>query len=50
MLGRPIGQLGAHVEGDNQRTVGWCKICGVSAGGKPAKDSLRDVVRLCGRD
>jgi len=39
MLGRPIGQVGAHVEGHNQRTAGAVYIGGVTADGKNPKDT-----------
>ncbi|MCW5722853.1 MAG: N-acetylmuramoyl-L-alanine amidase [Devosia sp.] len=39
MLGRPIGQIGAHVAGRNTGTIGICYIGGVSADGKTAKDT-----------
>lgn len=39
MLGRPIGQVGAHVEGHNTGTIGISYFGGVSADGKTAKDT-----------
>lgn len=39
MLGRPIGQIGAHVAGHNTGTVGVCYVGGVSADGSVAKDT-----------
>lgn len=41
MLGRPVGQVGAHCadHGKNQGTIGCCYIGGVSADGKTAKDT-----------
>lgn len=39
MLGRPIGQVGAHVAGHNTGTIGISYIGGVSADGKTAKDT-----------
>lgn len=38
-LGRPIGQVGAHVSGHNTGSIGVCYIGGVSADGKVAKDT-----------
>lgn len=37
--GRPLGQIGAHVEGHNTGTVGVCYIGGVTADGKTPKDT-----------
>lgn len=45
MLGRPIGQIGAHVEGHNKKTIGCVYIGGVSADGKTAKDTRTAVQR-----
>jgi N-acetylmuramoyl-L-alanine amidase len=39
MVGRPIGQIGAHVEGHNTGTVGISYVGGVAADGKTAKDT-----------
>lgn len=39
MLGRPIGQVGAHASGHNTGTIGIAYIGGVSADGKTAKDT-----------
>lgn len=39
MLGRPVGQVGAHVAGHNAGTVGCCYVGGVSADGRSAKDT-----------
>ena len=39
LVGRPIGQIGAHVSGHNTGTIGICYIGGVSADGKTAKDT-----------
>lgn len=39
MLGRPVGQIGAHVEGRNTGTIGISYIGGVSSDGKTAKDT-----------
>jgi N-acetylmuramoyl-L-alanine amidase len=39
MLGRPVGQVGAHVEGHNTGTIGCSYVGGVSADGKSAKDT-----------
>ncbi|MBO9589052.1 N-acetylmuramoyl-L-alanine amidase [Devosia sp.] len=39
MLGRPIGQVGAHVQGHNTGTIGISYFGGVSADGKSAKDT-----------
>ncbi|AYD02185.1 peptidoglycan-binding protein [Neorhizobium sp. NCHU2750] len=56
MLGRPIGQIGAHVEGHNTGTIGISYVGGVSADGKTAKDTrtaaqrssmLRLTAQLC---
>lgn len=38
-LGRPIGQVGAHVSGRNARTIGAVYIGGVTSDGKKAKDT-----------
>lgn len=39
MFGRPIGQIGAHVEGHNTGTIGACYIGGLTADGKKPKDT-----------
>lgn len=39
MTGRPIGQIGAHVEGHNPGTIGISYVGGLSADGKTAKDT-----------
>lgn len=39
MLGRPVGQVGAHVEGHNTGTIGISYVGGLSANGKTAKDT-----------
>tara|TARA_R110002020_G_scaffold471284_1_gene698209 strand:- start:6526 stop:7251 length:726 start_codon:yes stop_codon:yes gene_type:complete len=39
MLGRPVGQVGAHVAGHNTGTIGCSYVGGVSADGKRAKDT-----------
>lgn len=39
LLGRPIGQVGAHCEGHNTGTIGISYIGGVTADGKTAKDT-----------
>lgn len=39
MLGRPVGQVGAHASGHNAGTIGIAYIGGVSADGKTAKDT-----------
>lgn len=39
MLGRPVGQIGAHVEGHNTGTIGAVYIGGLSKDGKTAKDT-----------
>ncbi|MFC3074908.1 N-acetylmuramoyl-L-alanine amidase [Shinella pollutisoli] len=38
-LGRPIGQIGAHVEGHNLNSVGIVYVGGLAADGKTAKDT-----------
>lgn len=37
--GRPIDQIGAHVQGHNAGTIGYCYIGGVAADGKTPKDT-----------
>lgn len=37
--GRPVGKVGAHVEGHNTGTIGCVYVGGVSAGGSVAKDT-----------
>lgn len=39
MLGRPIGQIGSHVEGHNTGTIGACYVGGLSADGTKPKDT-----------
>lgn len=39
LIGRPIGQVGAHVAGHNEGSIGCSYIGGVSADGKTAKDT-----------
>lgn len=39
MLGRPVGQVGAHVAGHNTGTIGICYIGGCTADMKHAKDT-----------
>jgi N-acetylmuramoyl-L-alanine amidase len=39
MVARPVGQVGAHVQGHNTGSIGICYIGGVSADGKSAKDT-----------
>jgi N-acetylmuramoyl-L-alanine amidase len=43
MLGRPVGQVGAHVEGHNTGTIGISYVGGVSADGKVAKDTRTEA-------
>jgi N-acetylmuramoyl-L-alanine amidase len=45
MLGRPIGQIGAHVEGHNARSVGCCYIGGVAKDGKTPNDTRTPAQR-----
>lgn len=45
MLGRPIGQVGAHVEGRNARSAGIVYVGGVSKDGKTAKDTRTPAQR-----
>lgn len=45
MLGRPVGQIGAHVEGHNTGTIGVSYVGGVSADGKTAKDTRTPAQR-----
>lgn len=39
MLGRPVGQIGAHCEGHNTGTIGISYVGGLSADGQTAKDT-----------
>lgn len=39
MLGRPVGQVGAHVSGHNTGSIGISYVGGVTADGKTAKDT-----------
>ncbi|GLK86699.1 peptidoglycan recognition protein family protein [Ancylobacter defluvii] len=39
MVGRPVGQVGAHVAGHNTGTIGISYVGGVAADGKTAKDT-----------
>ncbi len=39
MVGRPVGQIGAHVEGHNTGTIGISYVGGLAADGKTAKDT-----------
>ncbi|UPT53427.1 hypothetical protein [Synechococcus phage Ssp-JY39] len=39
MLGRPVGQVGAHVSGHNTGSIGIVYVGGLSADGKTAKDT-----------
>lgn len=45
MLGRPIGQVGAHVEGHNARSAGVVYVGGVASDGKTAKDTRTPAQR-----
>ncbi|CAD5276524.1 N-acetylmuramoyl-L-alanine amidase [Bosea sp. 62] len=45
MLGRPVGQIGAHCEGHNTGTIGCSYIGGLSADGKTAKDTRTSAQR-----
>lgn len=45
MVGRPVGQVGAHVEGHNTGTIGISYVGGVSADGKTAKDTRTSAQR-----
>jgi len=45
MLGRPVGQIGAHVAGHNTGTIGGVYIGGVSADGRTAKDTRTPAQR-----
>lgn len=45
MLGRPVGQIGAHVEGHNTGSIGICYIGGVSADGRTARDTRTPAQR-----
>lgn len=39
MIGRPVGQVGAHVEGHNTGSIGISYVGGVTADGKKPKDT-----------
>jgi len=43
MLGRPVGQVGAHVEGHNTGTIGISYIGGLTKDAKNAKDTRTDA-------
>ncbi|WP_100962641.1 peptidoglycan-binding protein [Bosea sp. FBZP-16] len=45
ILGRPVGQIGAHCEGHNTGTIGCSYIGGLSADGKTAKDTRTPAQR-----
>ncbi|WP_206734937.1 MULTISPECIES: peptidoglycan-binding protein [unclassified Bosea (in: a-proteobacteria)] len=45
MVGRPIGQVGAHVESHNTGSIGISYVGGVSADGKVAKDTRTPAQR-----
>ncbi len=45
MVGRPIGQIGAHVTGRNAGTIGVSYVGGVSKDGKTAKDTRTPAQR-----
>lgn len=45
MIGRPVGQVGAHVEGHNIGSIGICYVGGLAADGKTAKDTRTDAQR-----
>lgn len=45
MAGRPIGQVGAHVEGHNTGTVGCSYIGGLTADGRAPRDTRTDAQR-----
>lgn len=45
MLGRPVGQIGAHCEGHNSGTIGCSYVGGLSADGKTAKDTRTPAQR-----
>jgi N-acetylmuramoyl-L-alanine amidase len=45
MLGRPVGQIGAHVENHNLRTIGCCYIGGIAKDGKTPKDTRTPAQR-----
>lgn len=45
MLGRPVGQIGAHCEGHNTGTIGCSYVGGLSADGKTAKDTRTPAQR-----
>lgn len=44
-VGRPVGQIGAHVANHNTGTIGVCYIGGVASDGKTAKDTRTNEQR-----
>jgi N-acetylmuramoyl-L-alanine amidase len=45
MVGRPVGQVGAHVEGHNMGSIGIVYVGGLTADGKAAKDTRTPAQR-----
>lgn len=45
MVGRPIGQIGSHVAGHNEKTAGVVYVGGVTADGRTAKDTRTPAQR-----
>lgn len=45
MVGRPVGQVGAHVEGHNVGSIGIVYVGGLTADGKAAKDTRTPAQR-----